>query len=221
MSHQLVSPLSVIHEYRGKPEPHLNAGGRAETALAKEAAGACEHAYRDALHLIARMVDAVKHRHVAEVERINTIQAGNIEPKLGRIGTPLMMGVDATNGTKEMPRRASAECVLGEHVCAVEDLKIVERHRRCDCSTASAHGAVAATRVNKAIRQSQLKPHGATVAGRLMNAFDLHQSTFPCRCAGISMLGECGSKPPINLTGMRFLTGSNGVDRSPEASTPN
>ena len=55
---------------------------------------------------ITGMVNTVKHRHLAEIERIDALQAGNVIAKLVRIGAPLVMCIDAANGT---------EIVLGRH----------------------------------------------------------------------------------------------------------
>jgi len=79
---------------------------------------------------VGRVVDAVDHRHILEVERADTLQAGDVDAVLVRIGAAAMVGVDAAFRTEVVLRRAGIEAVACQRVLAGIDCNAADVERR-------------------------------------------------------------------------------------------
>ena len=123
---------------------------------------------------IRRMVDAIVDRDVWDGERIDTLKAANVVTVLLRIRAPLVMGVDAAHRTEVMPGRAGIELIDLEMLCAFDDAKSVQWHRRDNSAPTPAIRAVAPARVNDAIGQRELKLDGSAMACGRVPGLDFH-----------------------------------------------
>ena len=110
------------------------------------------------------MVDTVAHRHRFQRERVNPFQATDIDGVLMRVGAALVMGGNAAMATAIMPGGAGVELLLAQRVVTVQEMQISQRHRGDEGAAAPAVGAVAAARVDQAVRQPQFQLHAAAVA---------------------------------------------------------
>src|SRR5690606_18026243 len=66
---------------------------------------------RSAGRAVGGMVDAVAGRHLAQVERIDALQAGDVEPVLVGVRAPLVVGVDAAYPAEPVARGHGVELV--------------------------------------------------------------------------------------------------------------
>ncbi len=75
---------------------------------------------------VGRVINTVKHRHLTEFKWIHPLEATYIETILGRVGSPLMVGVDTAFAAKEMFRNPGVELVDSQVPLAFHDAEIVQ-----------------------------------------------------------------------------------------------
>lgn len=118
------------------------------------------------------MVHAVVSRDVAEVERIDALQATDVVSVLLRVGAPLVVRIDAAHGTEIVLRRHGVELVELQYLLALHDADAGQRHRGHDGALAAANRAIAAPWILDAVRQAELQFHRAAMAGGLVFGLD-------------------------------------------------
>jgi len=80
------------------------------------------------------MVNPIVHRNLREIERTDAVKARNIDAKLVRVRTPLMMGIDSADRTEIVLRCPSVELVERELVGALHHLQTIKRRGDSDCA---------------------------------------------------------------------------------------
>lgn len=70
---------------------------------------------------IGRMVDSIVDLDIVDFERVNALQATNIEPIFLRIRSALMMRVDSADRAKEMTCYFGVELILAQKLRALYD----------------------------------------------------------------------------------------------------
>ena len=119
----------------------------------------------DTTAAILGMVGAVEHRHVFEVERAQSFQAGNVDAILMGIGAPLVERVDATLRTEEMFRRACVETVFAQRVFALVDPDAIEIGGDGHRTSHAAERTVASPRGAQPIGELHREADGTAVTG--------------------------------------------------------
>ena len=107
---------------------------------------------------------AVARGHRTEVERIDAIEAADVVGVLGRVGAALVVRVDAAARAEEVPGDLGVELIHAQSVRALDDAQPRQRHRCDDAAAPPAQRAVAAARIDDAIRQVEFQHHRAAVA---------------------------------------------------------
>jgi hypothetical protein len=113
---------------------------------------------------IAGMIDAIRDRHLMEVERAYPVQASHVDGIQVLVGSPLMMGVDSAAGTEEVLRRSGMEAVAFQRILALQ--KPDPAHLRHD-NDGAAHPAVRAGAAEdriETVAERRLKTHRAAMA---------------------------------------------------------
>ena len=93
---------------------------------------------------IGGMIDPVQHRHLAERERIDPLQTGEVVTILGRIGAALMVGVDAADAAEVVPGGMGVELVTAKLGLSLQDTDAGQRHRGDDGPPSPTERAVTA-----------------------------------------------------------------------------
>src|SRR6185312_15367295 len=96
------------------------------------------------LSAIARVVDAVDHRHFGEIEGANAFETGSVDAVVIRIRAAAMMRVDAALRAEIMLGDARLELIERQRVLACEQGEIGDRHADGDRAAHAAEGTVAA-----------------------------------------------------------------------------
>ena len=100
---------------------------------------------------IRRVIDAVFHRDIRDGKRVHTFQAADVEAVLLRVGSALVMRVDAADAAEVVPRRVRVELVELQMLFALDNAQPCQRHGGHHGALAPADGAVAATRFLDAV----------------------------------------------------------------------
>ena len=111
------------------------------------------------------MVHAILHRHVGDVVWIDAFQAPDVVAELVRIGTPLVVGVDAAVAAEIVPGDAGVELVQPHHVLPANHPQAIKRYRGDHRALAPADRAIAAARIDHAIGQLQFELDRAAMTG--------------------------------------------------------
>jgi hypothetical protein len=127
---------------------------------------------------VGRMVDPVTDRNLRDVERIDALKAADVVRELPGVGTSLVMSVNAADSAKIMPGGMRVELVNPEMLGAFDDMKPALRHKRYDGASTPTVRAVAASRVDDAIREVQQQLDSATVADGAMLALNNRVTNF-------------------------------------------
>ena len=126
-------------------------------------------------------------RHLSQIERVDPLKTGEVVAIFRRIGSALVIGVDAADAAEVVFRGAGVELVAAK--------------RRLPCRMRMPESGTEATMaprcrqkeksqrrgIHHAIRQGQLQHHGAAVAARLVFLLD---GVLPMR---VIMLPPCRS----------------------------
>ena len=100
------------------------------------------------------MVDTVHDRHIVKCKGVDTVDTGDIESELGRIGALLMMRVYPAGSAKVVACRVGVPLIQRQLIRAVGDGEVSERHAGHYRALAPAQRAVAAPHVLQAVTQS-------------------------------------------------------------------
>jgi len=95
-------------------------------------------------------------QHIRCQKRIDTLQATNVVPILIRKRAPLMMGVDPTRTAKLMFGYEGVELVAPKIFFPLDDTNPVWGDRCHDCAFTAADRAIAAPRIDDAVREFEL-----------------------------------------------------------------
>jgi hypothetical protein len=101
--------------------------------------------------------------------RVNTLNAGNIEPKLIWVRAALVMGVDAACSAEVVLRRMAVPRVDAKGIFARRHPQSGKRSRSHNRAFALTKGTVAAAQTLEAIRQINLEMHGSAMAGSFLD----------------------------------------------------
>jgi hypothetical protein len=98
------------------------------------------------------MVDAVVDDHLLHLERIDALQASDVEAEFAGVGAALVMGVDATSRAEEVLRRIRVELIDAKPIRTFEDPEAALRCCGDDRSTSPAHRTIAVSRIDQTVR---------------------------------------------------------------------
>lgn len=70
---------------------------------------------------VLRVVSPIHKANIGKVSHIDALEISDVDPVFARVGTTLVVGVDAAARAEKVLRRASTERVAGEHVFAAMD----------------------------------------------------------------------------------------------------
>jgi len=97
------------------------------------------------------MVNAICNRNLSNFKWINTFQASNIESILMRIGAALMVSIDTTLRTKEVPCCHGVKLIEAQHIFAFGNVDAIQRYRGDDCASPPTHRAIASPQLGETI----------------------------------------------------------------------
>lgn len=147
---------------------------------------------------VRRMVDPVVGRHIRDVEGIDPLQATDVVAVQPRVGTPLVMRVDAADGTEVMSGRVRIERVDPELPGTFDNVEPGERHGSHDGAPSPAIRTIATPRADHALRQIQQQFHRAAMAG----------SSMPCAYERIAHCLETHPQAPSPMVSVRHSRAS-------------
>jgi len=101
--------------------------------------------------------------HIGYQEGIDAFKAANVVTILIRKRAALMVGVDAADTAKVGLCYPGVELVKLKIFSPLDDTNPIQRDRRQDRAFAAADRAIAASRINDALWQFELRDHAATV----------------------------------------------------------
>src|ERR1035437_10765907 len=110
------------------------------------------------------MMNSVARRNTLNLKRIDAFQAPNVIPVLPRIGTALMVSVDATDRTEVVLRSHGIELVQAQDTLALDNLEACERNRRDYRSLPPADRTVAPAGGHDSIRENEVQHHRPAMA---------------------------------------------------------
>ena len=123
-------------------------------------------------------MNPIVHRNLRKIERTDAVKARNIDAKLVRVRTPLMMGIDSADRTEIVLRCPSVELVERELVGALHHLQTIKRRGDSDCAAHPAERAVAPAGSGQSVRQFHPEPDAAAMTTAFPEAF-IYQGCQP------------------------------------------
>src|SRR5690606_38611017 len=125
-----------------------------------------------------RMIHAILRRDIGKVIRIDTLQATDVVTVLLRIRPSLVVGMDPAVGAEVVPGRVGIELIKLQVLGTLDHVQTAQRHGRDNRPLATAGGAIAAARVDDAVRKVRLQSHGTAMASGAMPALNGNTAYF-------------------------------------------
>lgn len=138
---------------------------------------------------VVRMIDAVHHGHLGEVEWAYPVEASDVHGMEVWIGSTLMMGIYAAAGTEEMLHCSGVEAIGGQHVLALEDIDPAHFRHDDDGAAHPAVGAIAAADRAEAVTERHFEVYCTAMASTRPNVRISRHDMPPIRIASTSGLG--------------------------------
>jgi hypothetical protein len=114
------------------------------------------------------MINAIVDSHILDQERIDALQATDVVAINVGPRSTLVMRIDTALATKVMLGNPSVELIEAQAFLTLDDANTGIWHGCDDGTFPATDGAVAAKRINNAIRQIKLKNHSTTMATETM-----------------------------------------------------
>lgn len=111
------------------------------------------------------MVDPVRPCDIAQITRIYTFKARDVDAVFIGVGTALMVGVDAADGAKVVFCGVGAPLVKRQVIRAFDNLQIAQGNGCNDCPPPPAKAAIAAVRCGQPLGEGHRKFDRTTMAG--------------------------------------------------------
>jgi hypothetical protein len=106
---------------------------------------------------------AVKDGNFREIERADAVEAGDVDPVLRLIGTPLVVRINPAMRAKEMPRGAGIEAVAGQNLLAANEMNPADFRRNGDRAAHPTIGAGTTSNRVEPVAEFRLEPDRAAV----------------------------------------------------------
>jgi hypothetical protein len=113
---------------------------------------------------VAGVIDAIRDRHLVEIEWAGPIQASHVHGVQSLVGSPLMMRVDSAAGTEEVLRGSGVEPVARKRILSFQDLDPTHFRHDDDGASHPAVGAGAAEDRIEAVAERRFETHRTAMA---------------------------------------------------------